>query len=102
MNYLRKVGTLFAAVFSLAVVAYKREPVVFKLSLMSLLGSLAIFTPDQLGALEGWIDKVNPMLMLLLAVQLRGNVTPVADPKVSVNVPVKVPELAPAGPSGAF
>lgn len=82
--------------------AYKDNPVATKLAVMAALSSLAIWTPEQLAAVDAFIDQWTPVALVILGVRLRDQVTPVSNPKVSVTVPVSVPQSVPGGASGAF
>lgn len=99
---LAKIGRTFAVVGSNVLERFKREPAAVRLALMGLLGSLAIFDPAQLSAIETFIDRVTPALLILLAADLRGKVTPQDAPRKTVTVPVEVPQNLPSGPSGVF
>lgn len=81
---------------------FKREPAAVRLAVMGLLGSLAIFDPAQLAGIETFIDRVTPAILILLAADLRGKVTPTESPRKTVTVPVEVPKQLPSGPSGVF
>jgi hypothetical protein len=82
--------------------AFKREPTLVRLALMGVLGSLAIWTPEQLASVDRLLDQVTPALLLLMGAELRSKVTPASAPRTTVVVPVEVPKSLPSGPSGVF
>lgn len=101
-EFMKRAGGVLVRFGTNVLEQFKREPAAVRLALMALLGSLAIFDPSQLAAIEGFIDRVTPALLILLAADLRGKVTPADAPKKTVTVPVTVPKELPAGPSGVF
>lgn len=99
---LQRIGNTLATVGVNVLERFKREPAAVRLALMGLLGSLSVFDPVQLSAIETFIDRVTPALLILLAADLRANVTPQDAPRKTVTVPVEVPKELPSGPSGVF
>jgi predicted Na+-dependent transporter len=98
----QKIGKVVAAVLVRVGEAFKREPTLVRLALMGVLGSLAIWTPEQLAGFEALIDKLTPAILLLMGAELRSKVTPANAPRTTVTVPVELPKVLPSGPSGAF
>ena len=81
-----------------------KNPVMARVTVMTLLTSVALFTPEQLASIEKYIDAALPFVLILMGAELRSQVIPAngstgAAPKPA---PVKVPTKAAAGASGAF
>jgi hypothetical protein len=102
MKLLEKVGAVAVGLLSRLGEAFKREPTLVRLAVMGVLGSLAIWTPEQLAQVESVLDKVTPALLLLLGAELRSKVTPASAPRTTMTVPVELPKVLPQGPSGVF
>jgi hypothetical protein len=102
MKILEKAAAAACRLLTTVATAFKREPTLVRLALMGVLGSLALWTPEQLAQFDRLIDQVTPALLLLLGAELRSKVTPASAPRTTVVVPVEVPKSLPSGPSGVF
>jgi predicted Na+-dependent transporter len=102
MKILEKAAAAACRLLTRVAEAFKREPTLVRLALMGVLGSLALWTPEQLAQFDRLIDQVTPALLLLMGAELRSKVTPASAPRTTVTVPVELPRSLPSGPSGVF